>query len=150
MKQIFLILVLCPAMLFADAQQKAVPVLNHFAIYVKNLDSSVAFYTRLFQIDSIQQPFGNDARVKWFIIKPGIQFHMVEGANKKVDIPVLTHICFSVPSLTGFIALLKQNGIAYYDSFRVKDVIQHRPDGINQIFFQDPDGYWLEVNDAAR
>ena len=23
-----------------------------------------------------------------------------------------------------------------------------RPDGVSQIYFQDPDGYWLEVNDA--
>jgi len=23
-----------------------------------------------------------------------------------------------------------------------------RPDGVRQIYFQDPDGYWLEVNDS--
>jgi lactoylglutathione lyase len=23
-----------------------------------------------------------------------------------------------------------------------------RPDGVRQIYFQDPDGYWIEVNDA--
>jgi len=26
-------------------------------------------------------------------------------------------------------------------------VVQLRPDGIQQIYFQDPDGYWIEVND---
>ena len=24
--------------------------------------------------------------------------------------------------------------------------INIRPDGITQVFFQDPDGYWIEVN----
>ena len=28
-----------------------------------------------------------------------------------------------------------------------KGVIQRRANGVNQIFFQDPDGYWIEVND---
>jgi len=23
-----------------------------------------------------------------------------------------------------------------------------RPDGVHQIWFQDPDGYWLEINDV--
>ena len=22
-----------------------------------------------------------------------------------------------------------------------------RPDGVHQLYFQDPDGYWIEVND---
>ena len=22
-----------------------------------------------------------------------------------------------------------------------------RPDGVKQVYFQDPDGYWIEVND---
>jgi lactoylglutathione lyase len=26
--------------------------------------------------------------------------------------------------------------------------VTRRPDGIRQIYFQDPDGHWLEINDA--
>ena len=27
---------------------------------------------------------------------------------------------------------------------------QVRSDGVRQIFIQDPDGYWIEVNDAPK
>lgn len=31
-----------------------------------------------------------------------------------------------------------------------KREIQTRPDGVQQIFVQDPDGYWIEINDALK
>jgi lactoylglutathione lyase len=31
-----------------------------------------------------------------------------------------------------------------------RDVPQVRSDGVKQIFVQDPDGYWIEINDAAK
>jgi len=34
-----------------------------------------------------------------------------------------------------------------YRNFKGDGKISARPDGIKQIYFQDPDGYWIEVND---
>ena len=35
-----------------------------------------------------------------------------------------------------------------YGDFKGEDgKVTNRPDGIHQIYFQDPDGYWIEVND---
>jgi hypothetical protein len=28
--------------------------------------------------------------------------------------------------------------------------INVRPDGIKQVFFQDPNGYWIEVNSVGK
>ena len=30
----------------------------------------------------------------------------------------------------------------------VKGEVFKRPDGVSQTFIQDPDGYWIEINDA--
>ena len=102
-----------------------------------------------FQLDSIKNPF-KIGRVKWFKITPGIQLHLIEGAKEKVVIPEFSHLCFSVKSLTNFIKELQQNGVSYYDSSGKRNAVNHRPDGISQIFIQDPDGYWVEINDVVH
>jgi catechol 2,3-dioxygenase-like lactoylglutathione lyase family enzyme len=44
-----------------------------------------------------------------------------------------------------FVQKLTKMNIEYSD-FLVANKINIRPDGITQVFFQDPDGYWIEVN----
>jgi lactoylglutathione lyase len=31
-----------------------------------------------------------------------------------------------------------------------KMAITNRVDGVKQIYFKDPDGYWIEINDAKE
>jgi lactoylglutathione lyase len=54
-----------------------------------------------------------------------------------------------VPSVPDFVERLKQSNIAWEDWPGGKGTITTRPDGVKQIYFQDPDGYWIEVNDDA-
>jgi len=133
----------------AQTSGKPAPILDHIAFYVKNMDSSVRFYKKIFQLDTVSTPFKN-APVKWFSISPGVQLHLIQGAKKHVDIPELSHMCFSVKSLSRFIEMLKQNNIPFDDSQGNKNTIQKRPDGVNQVFIRDPDGYWIEVNDRTH
>jgi catechol 2,3-dioxygenase-like lactoylglutathione lyase family enzyme len=44
--------------------------------------------------------------------------------------------------------MLEQKHIKYFNSKREDRAVTTRPDGIKQIYFQDPDGYWIEVNDS--
>jgi len=37
--------------------------------------------------------------------------------------------------------------IKYSDWLEAPYKVHIRKDGIRQIYFQDPDGYWIEVND---
>ena len=43
---------------------------------------------------------------------------------------------------------LKDNNIPFENGKGEKNTITNRPDGVKQIYFQDPDGYWIEVNDS--
>jgi lactoylglutathione lyase len=31
-----------------------------------------------------------------------------------------------------------------------KNAVTNRVDGVKQIYFRDPDGYWIEINDAKE
>ena len=44
---------------------------------------------------------------------------------------------------------LKSLGVEYVDVTRAEGRFRQRADGIRQVYFQDPDGHWIEINDAT-
>ena len=52
-----------------------------------------------------------------------------------------------MPDFKGFIEKLKAAHISFEDVSGNKNAITTRVDGVHQIWLQDPDGYWLEIND---
>ena len=45
--------------------------------------------------------------------------------------------------------MLKKKAILFEDANgHQNNKVNIRPDGIKQIWLQDPDGYWVEINDA--
>ena len=125
--------------------QKPDATLDHISLHVQNLDRSVAFYTDVFQLDSIPDPFP-EFRVTWFQIGKGIQLHLFED---KGPIPVgRYHLCFRVLDINQFIDLLKIKKITYFNSKGQVGVLTTRSDKVQQLYFNDPDGHKIEVNDA--
>jgi len=57
-------------------------------------------------------------------------------------------LCFSVVYIDDFINKLKTKNIDFENWPGVKGEITLRVDGVKQIYFKDPDGHWLEVNNA--
>jgi catechol 2,3-dioxygenase-like lactoylglutathione lyase family enzyme len=46
---------------------------------------------------------------------------------------------------------LRERGIAWSDFAGSPGAVSSgRSDGVRQIFLRDPDGYWVEVNDALK
>ena len=86
----------------------------------------------------------------WFAIGQGKQLHIIEGATSRADQPKRNHACFRIASLQDFITRLTKAGIAYEDLKGTPGAITLRPDGIQQIYFRDLDGYWIEMNDAGK
>jgi lactoylglutathione lyase len=58
--------------------------------------------------------------------------------------------CFSVTSVEDFAKRLKEADLMYEDVKGQANSVTTRADGVKQIYFKDPDGYWLEVNDAKN
>jgi lactoylglutathione lyase len=61
-----------------------------------------------------------------------------------------THLCFTVASVEDFIRRINRSHIPYESWIGEKMTYTKRVDGVKQIYFQDPDGYWIEVNDARE
>jgi lactoylglutathione lyase len=111
------------------AQQKA--SLNHIALYVTNLQKSTEFYRDIVGLDTIPEPF-HDGLHTWFGVGPK------------------SHLCFTVQDVPAFARMLELKGIPFEDWPGSKGKITTRIDGVHQVYLRDPDGYWLEINDARE
>lgn len=145
MKKIFFLSIFLYASLTLSAQ-KPYASFSHIGLEVHNLDISTAFYTSLFHLDTMPNPF-HGRRIKWFKLGGLTQFHLVEDTTTYVSQENF-HIAFSVASISQFILVLKSKNIVYLDDNDKPYSITTRPDGVRQIYFNDPDGHLLEVNDA--
>jgi lactoylglutathione lyase len=134
---------------FAGIAQEQKPVLNHIAVYVSDLKKSTAFYHDIVHLDTIPEPF-HDGMHTWFSIGPLSHLHVISGAGNAVTHDKHNHLCFTVPSLKDFISLLDKKNIDYENWAGEKKSVTLRVDQVKQIYFQDPDGYWIEINDAMK
>jgi lactoylglutathione lyase len=128
-------------------QNKTHAKINHTAVYVVNLAASKHFYQDIIGLDTIPEPF-HDGKHAWFKTGVGIAMHVIQGAENKKDYYKNQHTCFSVSSVKDFTETLKKNNISWENVNGLKDTITIRVDGVLQIWLQDPDGYWVEINDA--
>lgn len=145
MKPIFIFFIFCFSAVAADAQQRK-PALNHIAVYVFNLQKSTAFYTGIVGLDTIPEPF-HDGRHTWLRVAEHSHLHLISGAAAVTAHDKNSHLCFSVPSVETFIQTLTKAGVPFENWKGEKQTFTLRVDGIKQIYFQDPDGYWVEIND---
>jgi lactoylglutathione lyase len=144
MKKTFLVICFLLSIFIARSQS---PVLEHIAVYVYDLKVSTRFYKEILQLDTIPEPF-HDGRHTWFSIGGKSQLHLISGAAKSLAHDKNSHLCFRVPSMDVFIGRLKNAGVLFEDWPGNAQTITTRPDGVHQIYFKDPDGWWIEVNDA--
>jgi lactoylglutathione lyase len=149
MKRIFLLLLIISILATVNSSGQTKPTLNHIAIYVVNLKTSTDFYKNIIGLDTIPEPF-HDGRHVWFSVGPKSHLHVIQGAAAITAHEKHNHLCFTVPSVENFIGILKKNNVEYENFDGQKKAITTRVDGINQIYFQDPDGFWIEINDAKE
>lgn len=149
MKQKFIFLVSFLMLLGGTCLAQKKPRLNHIAISVSELERSRLFYQELIGLDTIPEPF-HDGRHVWFSVAENAHLHLIQNPPP-IEIPSKnTHLCFSVPSFKTFITLLQKNKIPYEDWPGKKYAVTTRTDGIHQVYLQDPDGYWVEINDDYK
>lgn len=130
-----------PKLLFSQSK----PVLNHIAVYVKELKVSTAFYSDIVDLDTIPEPF-HDGRHTWYSVSENSHLHLIQGAKEHAKQDKNSHLCFSVPSIEEVIARLNKHKVPYESWTGEKMTVTTRVDGIRQLYFTDPDGYWIEIN----
>ncbi len=126
------------------AQKK--PHVNHIAFSVLQLERSRVFYQEVIGLDTIPEPF-HDGRHVWLAISEHAHLHLIQNPPPITVPDKNTHLCFSVPDVNSFVAVLQKRNIAFEDWPGKASSITTRADGIHQVYLKDPDGYWIEIND---
>jgi catechol 2,3-dioxygenase-like lactoylglutathione lyase family enzyme len=122
---------------------------NHIALSVKDVDKSVAFYQKVLQLKEIENTASN-SKTRWFSLSKEIQLHLIPRPDAKIKVNKAVHFALALPNLDEFIQHLTALDIAYADWLGTSKKDYIRKDGIQQFYFQDLDGYWVEVNEAAK
>jgi lactoylglutathione lyase len=135
-----------PLVLSQSGSSAKPPEFDHTAIHVHDLAKSTEFYEKVVGLEKMPDPF-KDGRHVWFGIGPRNQLHVIGGATEVVPQPIDNHLALRVASLSDYMARLDKLQVKYR-SFNDDAKSNTRPDGVRQIYFQDPDGYWIEVNDG--
>jgi lactoylglutathione lyase len=121
--------------------------LDHIALLVRDLDESAAFYTAIPGIREVPNPMGGTA-FRWFEFGANQRFHMQAGDISRTHVEKNTHFAFSAEDdFDAVLGELQAKGLAWSDMKGTPGAINIRPDGMRAVFLQDPNGYWIEIND---
>lgn len=119
---------------------------NHIAVHVSELEASKKFYENIVGLKEIEEPF-KDGLHAWYDIGSGAALHIIEAPNTPTEISKVNHLCFSMEDMDSFIQTLEDTNYPFESWVGEKGKVTIRVDGIRQIYIQDPDGMWLEIND---
>ncbi len=122
--------------------------LNHIALSVKDVNVSIAFYQSVLQLEEIENT-ASDSPTRWLSLGSGQQLHLIPRPELEVKVNKAVHFALNTPDMDAFVAHLVALDVHYTDWLDTPNRDYIRKDGIKQVYFQDPDGYWVEVNDAV-
>ena len=123
------------------SQPLPIESVNHIARVTCDLEASTAFYRDVLGFRPIQRPnFGFDGA---WLFNCGVQIHLIcATGDPAIDAPETSirasHVAFHVADTAAVEELLQQHGIPYNVN-QVPDI------GVTQLFFQDPDGFHIEI-----
>lgn len=120
---------------------------NHMALSVKDVDRSVEFYKKVFQFASITNRTQLDG-IRWLSLSEGKELHLISRVKEPVTINKAVHLAFATGNIDAFVKHLDEIKIDFSDWPGTPHAVNVRADGIKQIYLQDPDGYWIEVNNG--
>jgi lactoylglutathione lyase len=120
--------------------------LNHMSILVRDLGRSARFYQDILRLPEIECG-ARKSNIRWFGLSKGQSIHLIEGEVGATFVKRSTHLCISATDFEGEVHNLREKGIAFCNSAGDAGKIHTRADGVHSVYLQDPDGYWIEINE---
>jgi len=142
---LLIILVSVAGSLLAQENKSFDFTFNHVALSVKDLNRSAEFCANVLKLQEITNRSKLEG-VRWFSLGQGKELHLISFVKENVTINKAVHVALTTSNFDAFIKKLDALHIAYSDWPGNPNEANIRADGIKQVFFQDPDGYWFEVN----
>ncbi|RMB56074.1 glyoxalase [Dokdonia sinensis] len=149
LKPLVVLSILLASLFQTQAQEPMQFTIDHYAINVVNLERSVAFYQDIFGLQEIKNGTGL-SHIRWFRLGNSQELHIIEVDSLDKKIPKGVHLALAVDDFDRFRESANSKEINYSDWPGTPKAISTRSDNIRQLYFQDPDGYWIEVNDAKQ
>ena len=134
--------------LFAQDKMHFNFAFNHLALSVKDAEKSVAFYQSVLGLMEITNRTKIEG-IRWLSFGEGKELHLVSILPGEIKINKAVHFALATASFDNIISYLDAAGITYSDWPGKIKTVTTRADGIKQIYLQDPDGYWIEINSVA-
>lgn len=147
MRKITLLILSIAIASFLRAQDT--PTFNHLALYVKDLERSVEFYKKILLLKEIPNPV-KTADMRWLSLGENMELHLISTGNKTIQIDTVIHFALAVQNFDNFIKRMTEMNIPFEDTDGKPNTFNSRADGVKQIYFKDPDGYWVEVNNSVQ
>lgn len=123
---------------------------NHLALSVIDADQSAAFYKKTLNLKEITNKTEND-QIRWLSLGEGKELHLLSFPNDEIKINRAVHLAITTSDFDDFINRLDAMKVNYSDWMgEIPNKINIRADGIKQVYFQDPNGYWIEVNSVGQ
>ena len=122
---------------------------NHLALSVKDVDRSAEFYKKVVNLQEITNRSKIEG-VRWFSLGDGKELHLISTLKENVTLNKAVHLALATPNFDAFVKRLDKLNIAFSDWPGSLHKINIRADGIKQIFFQDTDSYWIEINSVGQ
>ncbi|NNF18422.1 MAG: VOC family protein [Flavobacteriaceae bacterium] len=147
MKQFFLLFGCLVA--FAANSQTFNFTYDHYSCIVEDVDKTGDFYADILQLEEIPHP-DKAPGFRWFRISGNTQLHLIEKDTVIRTGSKSVHLCLATDELDDFIDYLESRNIPYWDWPGEKGKVTLRSDGVRQIYLEDPEGNWVEINTAAH
>lgn len=124
--------------------------LNHVTLVVSDFQVSKRFYTEVLGLEQIDTPWWSDDDPQMFLaLGKGLELHVGEVEGVEIRPNGFNHFAIAVERFDEFLEYLKSSGVVYTKLGGGEDYfVSRRPDDVRQTWIADPDGYWIEINDA--
>lgn len=149
MRRIYLLILTLTSAQFAMTQDTHTFnfTFNHMALSVSDVNKSAQFYAEVLHLTEITNRTKMDG-IRWFSLGEGKELHLISLVREKVTINKGVHLALTTTDIEAFITSLNTKRIAFSDWPGTPSKINIRADGFKQIYLQDPDDYWIEVNNV--
>ena len=123
---------------------------NHLALSVIDADQSAEFYKKTLKLEEITNKTENN-QIRWLSLGEGKELHLLSFPDDEIKITRAVHLALTTSDFDAFIKRLDTMKVNYSDWIgEIPNKINIRNDGIKQVYFQDPNGYWIEINTVGQ
>ena len=122
---------------------------NHLAVMVNNLKVTGDFYSEILKIEEIDIK-STGLTHRWFKLNDGFEVHLVKSIETLPKKNRNNHLAIQTEDINAVVDYLQKEKIEFSDWSGNINKVQERFDGVLQVYIEDPEGNWIEINQKSN